>query len=103
MRAASRAIERDKPSSGPRPTCVPSTSRSARHEIVADAITGAAPGVRQLVRIDAHAGKIELLTQGPLGAERPKPAAHGTSLIYERALPRKYGELPHVAVCFAEP
>jgi hypothetical protein len=59
-------------------------------------------GFRQLVRIDIENGKISVLTRGAQDVQRPKPAAASDALAYERVMPRKYGELQHVAVCFDE-
>ena len=47
-----------------------------------------------------RARALELLTKGTLDVQSPIPAAAAPGYAYERVLPRKYGELQHVAVCF---
>jgi len=58
---------------------------------------------RQLARIDIEHSSIEVLTKSEQDVQNPRPAAVGDGLAYERVLPRKYGELQHVAVCFDGP
>jgi hypothetical protein len=70
--------------------------------VFAHALVGPGTAIRQLVRIDVDAGRIELLTKGSQDLQNPAPAASGAAVAYERVLPRKYGELQHVAVCFDE-
>lgn len=70
--------------------------------VYAHALLSEQPGSRQLVRIDVERGAIEVLTKGNEDAQNPTPAAGSERLAYERVLPRKYGELQHVAVCFDE-
>ena len=43
-----------------------------------------------------------MLTKGNADVQNPMPAAATDRIAYERVLPRKYGELQHVAVCFDE-
>lgn len=69
-------------------------------DVLAHALVGQSHAVRQLVRIDVEHGRLELLTKGTLDVQSPIPAAAAAGYAYERVLPRKYGELQHVAVCF---
>jgi hypothetical protein len=68
--------------------------------VYAHALLSEQPASRQLVRVDVERGAIEVLTKGSEDVQNPMPAAAADSLAYERVLPRKYGELQHVAVCF---
>ena len=68
--------------------------------VFAHALVGSAARTRQLVRIDTATTRIDLVSRGALDAQTPQPAARAQGLVYERVLPRKYGELQHVAVCF---
>jgi hypothetical protein len=70
--------------------------------VYAYALVGSQNAFRQLLRVDLEAGKLELLTKGIQDVQNPKPAARASGLAYERVMPRKYGELQHVAVCFDE-
>ena len=70
--------------------------------VYAHALLSEHPASRQLVRIDVEGGKIEVLTKGNADVQNPMPAAATDRIAYERVLPRKYGELQHVAVCFDE-
>jgi hypothetical protein len=70
--------------------------------VYAHALLSEQPPSRQLIRIDVESGGIEVLTKGSEDVQNPMPAAGGDGLAYERVLPRKYGELQHVGVCFDE-
>jgi hypothetical protein len=75
---------------------------AGRGGVFAHALVGTRGAVRQLVRIDVDSGKLELLTKGTQDVQNPRPAVAAAGLAYERVMPRKYGELQHVAVCFDE-
>jgi hypothetical protein len=55
---------------------------------------------RQLVKLEGD--ELTLLTTSEDDLQRPRPAARGSRLAYERVLPREYGEFQHVAVCYRD-
>ena len=73
-----------------------------RSGVFAHARVGGTDLSHQLVRIDMQTHELEVVTHGALEARDPQPAAQAGGLVYERVLPRRYGELQHVAVCFGD-
>ncbi|MGD8860113.1 MAG: hypothetical protein PVI30_08865 [Myxococcales bacterium] len=84
------------------------TDRCPRHVAVGDGgVYAHARGdpprrPRQIYRIDLGSGDMQRMTRGIHESQRPRPATHARSFAYERVLPREYGELQHVAVCFGD-
>jgi hypothetical protein len=68
--------------------------------VYAHALLSEQPVSRQLVRVDVERGEITVLTKGSEDVQNPTSAAAADVVAYERVLPRKYGELQDVAICF---